>query len=363
MSVLVDQLLSALLLMAFAASAYWWFQLLRRRWQRRRVRPAQQTLEPQQAHRHGETPYAPPAAPLSEASVDASADPDAPAAAAEGPDSALVPLVPRERPFWGPSDFLIWLGVMLVASVLFQTAFGAGESPKAAAPLPAPEVAEAVETPPEDAPAETTVGNLQSALIVHSLASITATLIALGVLRLKNRRAFFQLGLIPGSGDLRLGLAASLLILPPVMLLMGAMNIIVPYEHPVLDLLTAAPSFTLFAWLFVSTVLITPVVEEFALRVVLQGGLQSLADARSSDPSAQPGRRWRPRAWWPIVVTSLFFAVLHAGQGLAPIPLFFLALGLGYLYRQTGRLYPPLVVHMMLNGITMIVTFTELSSL
>src|SRR5690606_35129689 len=54
---------------------------------------------------------------------------------------------------------------------------------------------------------------------------------------------------------------------------------------------------------------------------------------------------WTPTAVWPIVITSLVFAVMHWGQGLAPIPLFFLSLGLGYLYRQTGSLVPSIVVH------------------
>jgi membrane protease YdiL (CAAX protease family) len=33
-----------------------------------------------------------------------------------------------------------------------------------------------------------------------------------------------------------------------------------------------------------------------------------------------------------------------------PIPLFVLALGLGYLYRQTHRILPCIVVHLLLNA-------------
>ena len=39
-------------------------------------------------------------------------------------------------------------------------------------------------------------------------------------------------------------------------------------------------------------------------------------------------------------VSAAIFAFMHLGQGPAPIPLFFLAIGLGYLYRQTHRATP-----------------------
>ncbi|UUO09093.1 CPBP family intramembrane metalloprotease [Blastopirellula sp. J2-11] len=55
----------------------------------------------------------------------------------------------------------------------------------------------------------------------------------------------------------------------------------------------------------------------------------------------------------PILLSASFFALMHLGQGLAPIPLFFLALGLGYLYQRTRRLTPCVVVHFLLNGQSM----------
>ncbi len=55
----------------------------------------------------------------------------------------------------------------------------------------------------------------------------------------------------------------------------------------------------------------------------------------------------------PILVSSSLFAALHVSHGPDWIPLFFLALGLGYLYRQTNRLLPGMVVHFLLNGTSM----------
>jgi len=54
--------------------------------------------------------------------------------------------------------------------------------------------------------------------------------------------------------------------------------------------------------------------------------------------------------WFAIVITSLIFAMMHFGQGLAPIPLFGLSLLLGYLYQRTGSLLPCIGLHMLNNG-------------
>jgi len=40
-------------------------------------------------------------------------------------------------------------------------------------------------------------------------------------------------------------------------------------------------------------------------------------------------------ALWPILLSAGLFAALHATHGPDPIPLFLLALGLGYLYQRT----------------------------
>jgi membrane protease YdiL (CAAX protease family) len=55
-------------------------------------------------------------------------------------------------------------------------------------------------------------------------------------------------------------------------------------------------------------------------------------------------------AWWPILLSSALFALMHWGQGLAPIPLFFFAVVLGYVYQRTHRLWPSLVAHALLNA-------------
>jgi membrane protease YdiL (CAAX protease family) len=137
-------------------------------------------------------------------------------------------------------------------------------------------------------------------------------------------------------------------------------------------------------------------VEEFMFRVIMQGSLERLADGPSSASTVDAApletsiaaaatseiarayrppttiaedvllhrgdanqAAWKPTHVWPIVVSSLVFSSLHLGQGAAPIPLFALSLCLGYLYRQTGKITAPLVVHMILNTVTLSVEFTR----
>ncbi len=62
----------------------------------------------------------------------------------------------------------------------------------------------------------------------------------------------------------------------------------------------------------------------------------------------------------PIFISAAIFALMHLGQGPAPIPLFFLAIGLGYLYRQTHRATPSIVVHLLINSVSMAIFWFSL---
>ena len=64
----------------------------------------------------------------------------------------------------------------------------------------------------------------------------------------------------------------------------------------------------------------------------------------------------------PILVSSFVFSIMHYGQGAAPIPLFFLAMGLGLVYQRTGRIWIVIVVHMILNGTTICMEFCRLNA-
>jgi membrane protease YdiL (CAAX protease family) len=149
--------------------------------------------------------------------------------------------------------------------------------------------------------------------------------------------------------DLAAGLIGFLLIIAPIMLLYAILIRLFKSNklHPLIELARRQPS---QLWLIgFCAVLVAPLVEEFFFRVILQGWLE-----RRERSIAREARLWPalPTGMVPILISSLLFAAVHAGQWPAPVPLFFLALVLGYLYHQTHRLLPSLVVHALLNGCT-----------
>jgi hypothetical protein len=74
---------------------------------------------------------------------------------------------------------------------------------------------------------------------------------------------------------------------------------------------------------------------------------------RTGSPYAE-ARSSRPR-YWPILVSAAAFSLMHLGHGYDFIPLFPLAVGLGYLYQQTHRIVPCIVVHLLLNATSLVV--------
>jgi membrane protease YdiL (CAAX protease family) len=277
-------------------------------------------------------------------------------------DSLLPPQV-RQRPFWTPADALLLFGLswLLIQAILITLA--------RKGLLPA--------TNPGAADSEVASTASATSMVAMTVGMSIAVLLTLAWLRIFRIDAWRQLGLIPSWKAIELGLWGALMILPPVMLISAAASLFVTYEHPVLTSLIANASPAMFVATFIGTAVATPVFEELLLRGLLQGSLQGLADREpdlqeSPDPKPNDGvaagatdvgaGSWVPQSHWPVIVTSLLFAILHLGQGAAPIPLFFLSLGLGYLYRQSGSLVAPIVVHMVLNALTLTMEILKLWS-
>lgn len=218
-------------------------------------------------------------------------------------------------------------------------------------------------------------------LTIDATARLATIAIVLGLLSLFDRKIIRRMGWIPKRRDFKLGVVAACMLLPLLFLFQSVLNYYVPYEHSVLDVISQQPpQWVLLAMAFTS-VIAAPLAEEFFFRGMLQGGLQRIANAGlerkiaadqlnnlSADASADleeesltPRRDWNQivtsnqvAQWpfWPILVSSLFFALVHFGQGAAPISLFFFSLGLGLLYHLTGRLWASITVHAMLNAIS-----------
>jgi membrane protease YdiL (CAAX protease family) len=171
-----------------------------------------------------------------------------------------------------------------------------------------------------------------------------------------------------------IGLAATACVLPSILLINGAVSIFVTkYSHPVIEAFLSEMSLSaLFSTAF-TVVIAAPLVEEFVFRGILLSFLQRIFNRNwpfetlifcnntvlpTGIASPSLGSRYGA-----IVVTSVLFAGLHVGQGAAYIPLFFLALALGYVTQKTGSILPAIIIHVSLNSLsTITLAWTYLQS-
>lgn len=136
----------------------------------------------------------------------------------------------------------------------------------------------------------------------------------------------------------------------------------IEYSHPSFQRINDSTGAFAVVDTWITAVLIAPVVEELLFRGVIQGWLQRIRGEARSNPDAlilggpvdeSAPSKSRPLHIPAIVITSVLFGLAHWSQGPAPISLFVLSLGIGYLYQRTGSLVACIVVHMLLNAITM----------
>jgi membrane protease YdiL (CAAX protease family) len=92
---------------------------------------------------------------------------------------------------------------------------------------------------------------------------------------------------------------------------------------------------------FLTAGLMAPIAEELFFR----GLVQSLLRRCFGDGTSTGGGR----PWLAIIVTSVFFAAMHAGAPNTVASIFVLALALGYLYERSGRLTGSIVLHVVFN--------------
>lgn len=148
-----------------------------------------------------------------------------------------------------------------------------------------------------------------------------------------------DLGFVMGHGrqDVGIAVVALGLVVLPLLALAGLLNLIVPYEHYVVDLLAARRDpWTVFV-VAMSAVVVAPLAEEFFFRRLLQGWLE---------------KRLGGGGMQPVLLSSLAFAAAHVGQGLAFVPLFPLAVVLGVIARQTGSIVPCVLLHGLFNAVS-----------
>jgi len=106
--------------------------------------------------------------------------------------------------------------------------------------------------------------------------------------------------------------------------------------HPFLKLLSESPETSTVLWISVSAVLLAPLAEELLFRVVLQGWLEQ----HLSRPAA-------------IGLVAVAFSAFHPFPD--GLPLFPLALVLGYVYSQRHSYLAVVTLHALFNGLNLLI--------
>ena len=183
-------------------------------------------------------------------------------------------------------------------------------------------------------------------LAVGCLATAVGTVFSLAYLFARGASlADLGLGDVRPAEDLRLAIGGLALVVAPVLAFAYAVNLVVPYEHPIVDLLRAQRDPTALAIVALSAVVVAPLAEELFFRRVLQGWLEKRL------PQADGGQA--------VGLAAAAFALAHAGQGLAFLPLFPLALVLGHLVRRTGSIFPAVLLHGMFNAVSVVLLLLQ----
>lgn len=207
--------------------------------------------------------------------------------------------------------------------------------------------------------------------LCSGIAQLAVIAIAFWYLCIQYRYSVSDFGLAAGQNrtGIMAGLKGFAMWIPVVWLVQLLMVQFMEYTHPTIESLGKQPQTLEVIQLWFGAAIVAPIVEEFLFRGVLQGWIQRIGrpldgekpesiflGSRERDKIDIPSSKkdnGRPVHIGAIVATSLIFALMHASQGPAPVALFVLSIGIGYLYQRTGSLLACIVMHMLLNFVTL----------
>lgn len=182
-------------------------------------------------------------------------------------------------------------------------------------------------------------------LVANAVLSLGTMLAAMAWLRFRGAD-WSDLGFPEGRLRDHAALAARALglVVFPLLMLAAALNAVVHYEHPIVDFLDRNRGLAAAGLVVLSAVVVAPLTEEFFFRRVLQGWLE---------------RHFADEPGVAVALSAIAFASAHAGQGLAFLPLFPLALVLGRLVERTGSIVPSVLLHGMFNAVSVFLLLAQ----
>jgi membrane protease YdiL (CAAX protease family) len=309
----------------------------------------------------------------------------------------------ESRPPWGGWSILtvivVYVGINMVVARSYAIASGRMARARQATPAAAkgnpPKAASAIEVEAPDFA-------MTEVMFVNSVGNVIVLIVLPCLLYLTSGARPADLG-VSGRRWWRhaaVGVVGMLITTPAVWLVQfAAIKIWKPHGHPLEKMLREQFSFGVGYLAVVSAVVLAPIAEELLFRAIIQQWLIKVLKRRAvrqqtiepyvelsgvtrsdsstgiefweeDQPFAPPRGASRPvdasadnwatsRA---IILTSLFFALLHAPQWPAPIPIFVLSLVLGTVYVRTGSLIAPVIMHASFNGLSTIAMFVALLS-
>lgn len=324
----------------------------------------------------------------------------------------LLRYQPRRPVPWGAEASI--LAVLFVLLALVTPWDSAGPQEQEAQPNSVKVQAQEIEANPVEVATQLIASMLPQVLIVGGFVFVVAVF---------SNATSRDLGLPANAaqfaGDVFIGIVACLAALAPVHVVQASLMYLMkmpdePSGHPLVKMLTGGePNVGVMVLATLAAVVVAPICEEISFRLLLQGWLEkwedkqlgwrtaSLPSSTTADEvqaaesnqmtndegrmtnddgrsatdssleaplfdqpiSTEPPRRGivgLPYGWLPIFVSSLMFGLAHFGYGPEPVPLFFLALVLGYVYHRTHRIVPCIVAHALFNLFTVVLLWRML---
>lgn len=191
-------------------------------------------------------------------------------------------------------------------------------------------------------PRPTTDGIVWQQIAAGLAASLGTLVITVPYLRARGG-SWASLGFVSTTParDIVRGLLMLVAVTPPLLVLAGFLDKIVPYHHPILEFLADSKGPSTMLLVATSAVVVAPLAEEFFFRGVLQGWLSRVA----------------PPAAVPVAATA--FGLAHLDHGLGWIPLVLFGLAAGYLVVRTGSLLASITLHAGFNAIGLAVAMLQ----